>query len=85
MKFLEPGSFERAFEMLEQNYEGNGGTALSMMTKTGRLNIHMHTNLTDKECATLNVTKLDEQSVQQLIDAEPGSIAVIGNASLLVK
>ena len=85
MKFLEPGSFEKAFEMLEENYEGNGGTALSMMTKTGRINILMHTNLTDQECATLKVTKIGKQEIQQLIDNEKGSVAVIGNASLLVK
>lgn len=85
MKFLEAGGFEEAFALLEENYEGNGGTALSMMTKTGRINIHMHTNLTEKECKMLNVRKLNEQEIQQLIDGEDGSVAVIPNASLLVK
>jgi nickel-dependent lactate racemase len=85
MKFLEAGSFENAFVMLEKNYEGNGGTALSMMTKTGRIRIHMLTNLSDMECRALDVTKLKERDIQAIIDNEKGSIAVIQNASLLVK
>lgn len=85
LKYLEAGSFENAFMMLEENYEGNGGTALSMMTKTNRIDIHMHTDLSDQECKTLNVTKLKEQEIQQIINSEKGSIAVIRNASLLVK
>ncbi|NJK98531.1 MAG: hypothetical protein HC905_29675 [Bacteroidales bacterium] len=31
IKYLEAGSFESAFNMLAENYEGNGGTALSMI------------------------------------------------------
>ncbi len=85
MKFLEAGSFEKAFNMLEENYEGNGGTALSMMTKTRRINIHMHTNLTASECSILNVSKVGSREIQKIIDSESGSIAVIGNASLLVR
>lgn len=85
MKFLEAGSFEKAFNLLEANYEGNGGTALSMMTKTSRIDIHMLTNLTASECSTLNVSKDGSREIQEIIDSENGSIAVIGNASLLVR
>ena len=85
MKFLESGNFDKAFDMLEKNYEGNGGTALSMITKTSRIDIYMHTNLTDQDCIALNVTKLTEQEIQQFINSEKGSIVVIQNASVLVK
>lgn len=85
LKYLEAGSFEKAYEILEANYEGNGGTALSMMTKTNRINIHMMTSLDDELCKTLNVTRVNEAEIQVLIDAEEGSMAVIENASLLVK
>ena len=85
MKFLEAGSFENAFKVLENNYEGNGGTALSMMTKTSRIKIFMHTKLSHRECEMLRVVKIGKQEIQQIIDAEKGSIAVIRNASLLVK
>lgn len=85
MKYLEAGSFKAAFAMLEKNYEGNGGTALSMMTKTQRINIQMLTTLDDSACKTLGVKKLNEDDVQGTIDAEKGNIAVIRNASILVK
>lgn len=85
MKYLEAGSFENAFALLEQNYEGNGGTALSMMTKTKRIRIYMLTSLDEGTCKTLNVIKISEDNVQEMIDKEKGSIAVIRNASILVK
>ena len=85
MKYLEAGSFEAAFGMLEQNYEGNGGTALSMMTKTQRINIHMLTSLDPSICKILSVNKINEAGLQSIINGEKGSIAVIRNASILVK
>ena len=85
MKYLEAGSFEAAFSMLEHNYEGNGGTALSMMAKTKRIRIHMLTSLDDATCNTLGVKKIMENDVQNILDTEGGSIAVIRNASILVK
>jgi lactate racemase len=85
MKYLEAGSFEAAFAMLKKNYEGNGGTALSMMLKTKRIRILMLTTLDDATCATLGVTKVKESEIQGIIDAEQGRIAAILNASILVK
>ncbi len=85
MKYLEAGSFEAAFAMLENNYEGNGGTALSMMQKAKRIQIYMLTSLDEAACKTLGVTKIKETDIQKLIDAEKGSIAVLRNASILIK
>jgi lactate racemase len=85
LKYLEAGSFEKAFSMLENNYEGNGGTALSMMTKTKRIRIYMMTSLDEKICQTLNVTRIDEQGIQQVLDKEKGSVALIQNSSMLVR
>lgn len=85
MKYLEAGSFEAAFDILAKNYEGNGGTALSMMTKARRIQIYMLTSLDETTCKTLGVRKIDEKDIQPLIDTEKGSIAVIRNASILVK
>ena len=85
IKYLEAGSFEAAFALLERNYEGNGGTALSMMLKTKRIHIHMITSLDETACRTLGVTKVSGEDVQRIIDAEKGSMAVIKNASILVK
>lgn len=85
MKFLEAGSFDAAFTMLSENYEGNGGTALSMMTKAKRIGIFMLTSLDQETCQTLGVTKIQEADIQPLVNQEKGSIAVISNASILVK
>lgn len=85
MKYLQAGSFEAAFSILAQNYEGNGGTALSMMIKAKRINIYMLTSLEDEICGILGVKKIKEDDIQNMIDAEKGSIAIIRNASILIK
>ena len=84
LQFMNAGSFEKAYTMLENNYRGNGGTALSMMTKTSRIKIYMMTRLDEMLCNILNVKKVDESGVQKLLDQEKGSVAVIRNASMLV-
>ena len=85
MKYMEAGSFDAAFSILAENYEGNGGTALSMMLKAKRIHIHMLTSLDDITCTILGVKKIREEDIQRIVDAEKGSIAVIRNASILVK
>ncbi|MBN1789275.1 MAG: DUF2088 domain-containing protein [Bacteroidales bacterium] len=85
MKYLEAGGFEAAYDMLEKKYEGNGGTALSMMLKTQRIRIHMLTSLDFATCKTLGVNKITKDDVQRFIDNEKGSVAVIRNASMLVR
>ncbi|MBN1951875.1 MAG: nickel-dependent lactate racemase [Bacteroidales bacterium] len=85
LKYLEAGSFEKAYDMLADNYEGNGGTALSMMAKTNRISIYMMTSLDDQLCKTLNVIRVDIKGVQDLLNGEDGTIATIENASLLVR
>jgi nickel-dependent lactate racemase len=85
MPYMEAGSFEKAFEILAENYEGNGGTALSMMLKAKRIHIYMVTSLDETACHILGVKKIKEEDVQMIIDAEKGTLAVIRNASILVK
>ncbi len=85
MQYLKAGSFEAAFAMLEKKYEGNGGTALSMMGKTKRIRICMLTSLTGEDCETLGVTRVSVDEINQILAAEKGIIAVIRNASILVK
>jgi hypothetical protein len=85
MQYLRAGSFEAAFSMLEKKYEGNGGTALSMMSKTRRIRICMLTSLTEEDCETLGVTRISVDEIKQIMAAEKGRMAVIRNASILVK
>ena len=77
--------FSGAFDILSSRYEGNGGTALAMMSKTKRINIALVTSLDGAVCDKLSVSKWDMDRVQNYLQDEPGSIAWIANASLLVK
>jgi len=84
LPWFDAGGFKPSFDRLAQNYEGNGGTALSMMSKTGRINISMVTELLDDDTETINVLKISlEQAVNMVKDCKD-SLAVIPNASLLV-
>ncbi|HEX2396206.1 MAG TPA: hypothetical protein VHI78_12735, partial [Bacteroidales bacterium] len=85
IKYLEAGGFDAAFSILEKNYEGNGGTALSMIQKSKRIRIFMLTSLDESACKTLGVSRVTAPDIQQLINDEKGTIAAIANASLLVK
>ena len=85
MKYLEAGSFEAAFDMLSHHYEGNGGTALSMMLKAKRIRIYMMTLLDNNTCSILGVKKVSGPEIQNILSAEKGSMAVLSNASMLVK
>ncbi len=85
MKYLEPGSFEKTFELLKDNYEGNGGTALSLMSKTKRIKVSMYTSLNESTCNTLQIQKIDENDIKKRLALHTGSIACIRNASILIK
>ena len=81
------GSFAAAFKELADHYEGNGGTALAMMTKVQRIRIGLITGLDDTICKTIGVTRWSHDEVQTHLAALPtgATVAFIGNASLVVK
>lgn len=85
LKYMEAGSFEKAFKMLKDNYEGNGGTALSLMTKTKRIMVFLCTSLDEQICNILNVKKISEDDINMLVKSHSGTFAYIKNASLLFK
>jgi nickel-dependent lactate racemase len=85
MHYMKAGSFEAAFALLESNYEGNGGTALSMMDKTKRIRICLMTSLSAEDCEILGVIKVSPEEIKQIMASEKGVMAVIRNASILVK
>ncbi len=78
-------NFKSAFDILEKNYKGNGGTALSMMTKTSRIKIFLKTHLDDKICIKLGMTKLNNKLINQMIAENSTDLACIENASLLIQ
>ena len=77
--------YDKAFNKLSSNYEGNGGTALSMMTKLKRIRIAMVTNLDGKLCSLIGVEKFQHSQVEQLLNKTDLTPVWIANASLLVK
>jgi len=82
---FDKGGWDKTFDLLLKNYAGNGGTALSMMAKTMRINILMMTRLDDNICNTIDVTKVDRLQTVNIIEQTKGTMAVIENASMLVK
>lgn len=87
LPWFDAGDFTSAFKKLAANYEGNGGTALATMTKTGRIRIALVTSLDDATCKTIGMEKWSHDQVSRHLTALPPetSVAFIPNASLLVR
>ncbi|MFT5702487.1 MAG: nickel-dependent lactate racemase [Desulforhopalus sp.] len=87
LPWFKKGSFETAFEMLAENYEGNGGTALAMMAKLQRIQIALVTSISNETLQTIGVEQWDHSQVSDYISTinTDVSIACICNASLLVR
>ncbi len=84
LPWLEMG-WQTAFDRLGSAYVGNGGTALAMMAKTRRIRICLVTDLADELCATIGVQKVTMDAAIQATRGHDGRLAVIPNASLLVR
>lgn len=87
MPWFAMGSFVAAFAELSRNYQGNGGTALAMMTKSQRIRIGMVTSLDDATCRLIGMERWSHERVSDYFyDRQNNqSIAFIGNASLIVR
>ncbi len=85
LPWFELDTWKKAFDRLSKNYEGNGGTALSMMSKLRRINISMVTELDDTICRTIGVEKITMNQAKEHVERFSGSIAAITHAGLLVK
>ncbi len=85
LPWFEIGGWEKAFKRLSEKYEGNGGTALSMMSKLQRINIFLVTDLNDSASKNIGFEKISMDKAINLVKQATGSIAAIPNAGLLVK
>jgi len=87
LPWFDKGTFEAAFTLLIENYEGNGGTALAMMTKLKRIRIGLVTSINSEILTEIGVEQWDHNQVCEHIAnvSHEESIACIPNASLLVK
>jgi len=85
LPWFEIGNWETAFDQLAKNYEGNGGTALSMMAKLKRIRILMVTDLGEAPCRTIGVEKISMDQARMIVKESTGSLAAIPNAGILVR
>lgn len=87
LPWFEMGSFDAAFKELSRQYQGNGGTALAMMTKLQRIRIGMVTSLDDKTCKLIGMEHWTHDRVSAYLNdqVKNKTIAFIPNASLTVK
>ena len=77
--------FSQAFDILQKDYKGNGGTALSMMAKTDRIKIFLKTDMDDKICHKIGVKKIKDPMIKTLVKTFQHDMASIENASLLIR
>jgi nickel-dependent lactate racemase len=85
LPWFEYGGWDGAFDRLCERYVGNGGTALALMAKTRRLTIQLVTDLDPDTAGRIGVQTLSADQLQRTLDRHQGSIAVIPNASMLVR
>lgn len=84
LPYFEMSGWTIAFDHLVGEYSGNGGTALAMMAKTGRIRIALVTALDEHLCRKIGTTRISvEEASRRAIDA--GEVAVIPNASMLIR
>lgn len=77
------GSRKDIFTSLKNKYSGNGGTALSLISKTERINVYMVSTLDEETCNILNIHKLSMEELGNRVSGLKGSTAVISNAAIL--
>jgi nickel-dependent lactate racemase len=83
LEYFDFKNFGAAFDHLAGNYKGNGGTALSMMDKTSRINIFIKTDLDDKVCRKIGMRKIETAMIDTMVK-DLHDMAVIDNAGLLI-
>lgn len=77
------GSRQDIFTSLKNKYSGNGGTALSLISKTERINVYMLSTLDEETCNILNIHKLSMEELGNRVSGLKGNTAVISNAAIL--
>lgn len=85
LPLFKEGGWNEMFEKLSQKYEGNGGTALAMKAKTTRIQIYMLTELDEEACSLMGARKTSISEIRLIINNHAGTLALIKNASMLVK
>ena len=87
LPWFDHNRFEDLFTALSADYQGNGGTALSMKNKTRRIRIILISSLNRELCRAIDVEKKSLEEVNSWLLTQPkdSTLAVIANASIQVK
>ena len=85
LPWFDLGGWDAAFERLAGRYEGNGGTALALMEKTRRIRIDLVSALPAEIARKIGVGAISMEEARQAVRAHQGTLAVIPNASVLVR
>ncbi len=85
LPWFEMGGFDAAFDRLAEKYEGNGGTALSLMEKTARIRISLVTELPEAMTEIMGVRKITAEQAVKRVKECSASLAMIPSAGLVVK
>ncbi|MGB3223008.1 MAG: nickel-dependent lactate racemase [Desulforhopalus sp.] len=87
LPWFKMGSFDAAFKELSRQYQGNGGTALAMMTKLQRIRICMVTSLDEETCNLIGMEHWTHDQASGYLSEQVNNktTAFIPNASLTVK
>ena len=85
LPLFKESSWNQMFDLLSRKYEGNGGTALAMKAKSIRINIYMMTSLDKETCDLMGAEKTDIAQMSKLLISHKGSLAIIDNASMLIR
>ncbi len=83
LEILQGHNKQEIFNKLRNRYSGNGGTALSLISKTERINVNMLTGLSSEICNTLNIKRLTDENLRLITGGLTGSTAIIENASMV--
>jgi len=79
------GTKNEIIDQLAEKYSGNGGTALALMAKANRINIHFMTSFDRSTCELLNINKINEKEIRTLVSQNQDSLAIIENASIIFR
>ncbi len=85
LPWFEMGGFDAAFDKLAEHYEGNGGTALSMMEKAAQIRIFLVTELPDAIVKIMGIQNIPAEQAVRRVKECADSLAVIPGAGLVVK
>jgi nickel-dependent lactate racemase len=85
MELFKLGGRDNIFKELAVEYKNNAGTALAMLEKSQRMDIHMVTSLSEEECSLMGASRCSLDEAQLLIEEETGLMAIIENAGMLYK